>query len=237
MIRIIYVSLVIGVLAVTTFKQCADCQIPAWVQPFIPEEVCKLADPDTWSNKYYNYKGSSEEYKVSASLGPKQISHQKITITKHSGPLDLDTCIIEEHISVQGPCTVNNTNIKNGITVCGPTTIKGKKHSVDGSVIIQGGLWTEGMIYHNNLDIVGYLDAIDCEFDQSITAKTTKIVLKNCIVNNITVIDKANHPATIILENCIIKGTIDIKSGHGIIKNKNSNINQKKIVGAIIKYY
>jgi hypothetical protein len=170
------------------------------------------------------------------SCGVRHIADEQSNLRSHSGPLSLSGCTMKSHLSVQGPCTAQDTDFKKGLTVTGPTTLKGTKNKVGGPVTVQGGLWTDGMIYAGAIDIVGYLEAQDCTFKKPITIKTTKITLKNCTVpSTITINDRDDHPATVILDHCTVTGTICTKSGRGIIRSTDSKITSKNVTGALIQ--
>jgi hypothetical protein len=214
----------------------AKCEIPTSVQPFVPEWACQLADPDTWNHANNSPHANFYLPQTAGSCGIRSISGENSSIKNHSGQLNLLKCTIKNSLSVQGPCTAKDTDFNGGLTVSGPTTIQGKKHTVSGLVTIQGGLWTDGMLYADMLDIVGYLEATHCEFYKDIIIRTTRITLQNCVVDgNLTIDDREDHPVTIMLDHCTIAGTIRAKSGHGIIYSKDSNITSKNVIGAAIQ--
>jgi hypothetical protein len=134
-------------------------------------------------------------------------------------------------ISANGSVLVNNSTVKDAITVNGALLAIG---STIGSMDVNGGVKIENSIIHGQTMINGALKAEETKFEGLLSIASEKTTLNNCELNNITIRKNGkNNPLQTVELNgkTTIKGNIVFEVNGGVVVVTNEVI----LLGQVIR--
>lgn len=153
----------------------------------------------------------------------------------HYGTYNVDSAQdISKSIIVYGVMNSRNTNFAKDVTILGNGTIKGNENYISGKLSVKGSLEISGVVCYSNVEVYGYVNAEKIVSKNDFLAYTSKINFKDSELGNLIVDDKEDRPAVINIENCKIKGKIEVKSGKGTVSIHNSDLSNVSITGASV---
>lgn len=194
------------------------------------------------NNQHYN------SVSVSGTLDAKSIIVEKNTSI--SGYAKIDSSQLNK-LSSSGELVLINSIVKGKVDVSGGTkihknTINGDRFNCSGdadsslnlfnaSLNLSGGLNSYRDIFNNQINISGNIKANKTEFNKIITLSSDNSIFKNSKVNDNIVNYSKNESTAIILDNTIVKGSIEFKKVRGLVILKNKSRVEKEIINANIK--